>query len=290
MQTQRDHVHAHQFLMGRLTSALVLGEPASAEIPGRRALTGLVVGVLLSVLTAVGIGVFGFIVPGGNTAWQKPGVIIVEEETGTRFVFADGALHPVLNQASALLARGGQAPVELVSSASLADLPKGAPIGIAGAPQVVPRQADLVHGPWLVCVRAPAGRTARAEGTNPWLDFDPGVRAEPLPADRALPVVAPNGKQYLVTTGVKYPVGDPSVMVALGMAGTTTVAAPDTWLSAVPTGPKLAAPAIPGAGSPGPQVGGQTYEVGRLFQLVAANGDVQPFVLRADGLAPAASM
>src|SRR5262245_23900236 len=106
MQTQRDHVHAHHFLMGRLSSALVLGDPASAEVPARRALSGLLIGVVVALLISAGVAVFGLLAPAASTAWREPGTLLVEKETGTRLVYADGALHPVLNHASALLMLG----------------------------------------------------------------------------------------------------------------------------------------------------------------------------------------
>lgn len=283
MQTQRDHVHAHQFLMGRLSAALVFGDPASAEIPARRALTGLVLGVVLALLISVGIGVYGLIVPGGNKAWQQPGVILVEKETGTRFVYLDGALHPVINHASALLLGGGAAKVELISQGSLSGVPRGRPVGIPDAPQVVPRPADLVGGPWLVCL--PDSTTSDA-GSRLWLDFSRDTRSVPLPADRALPVESTGGRSYLVAAGGKFPMADETVPVALGMVGTPVLSAPRAWLDALPTGPELGAADIPGAGTAGPEVGGRIYGVGQLFRLKSANGEVQPLVLRADGLAP----
>ncbi|HYQ63787.1 type VII secretion protein EccB [Actinophytocola sp.] len=281
MQTRRDHVHAHQFLMGRLSSALVLADPASAEVPAKRALSGLVIGLVLALLTAGGIAVFGLIVPGGNTAWQRPGAILVEKETGTRYVFTGGALHPVLNQASALLMRGGDAEVELISRESLADLTRGAPVGIPGAPQVVPRRSDLVSGPWLACLPTGSGG-----GDGLSLDFDPAAEAVALPADRVLSLESPGGTAYLLAAVGKFPLTDPTARIALGLASTPAAIAPRAWLAALPSGPPVGAADIPGAGSGGPSVGGRAYEVGQLFRLPAASGTVELFVLRRDGLAP----
>jgi hypothetical protein len=116
MQTQRDHVHAHQFQMARMSSALMLGDPSMAENPMRRTSLGLVAGVVISLLAVVAFGVYGWIVPGGKTSWRKAGAIIVEKETGTRYVFLNGTLYPTLNMASAMIITGGtSAKVELVS-------------------------------------------------------------------------------------------------------------------------------------------------------------------------------
>jgi hypothetical protein len=63
VQTQKDHVDAYAFLMGRMTSALVTGDANGVEVPARRAWTGLVTGAALAVLIAAGFVVFGLIVP-----------------------------------------------------------------------------------------------------------------------------------------------------------------------------------------------------------------------------------
>ncbi|GLY31528.1 type VII secretion protein EccB [Kineosporia sp. NBRC 101731] len=61
MQTQRDHVQAYGFQAGRLSSALLTGEAAFLEPPARRAKLGLMVGVGLMVLIAVGFFLVGLI-------------------------------------------------------------------------------------------------------------------------------------------------------------------------------------------------------------------------------------
>ncbi|MFF0146455.1 type VII secretion system ESX-1 transmembrane protein B [Amycolatopsis sulphurea] len=61
MQTQKDHVEAYSFLIGRMTSALVLGDPSHLDVPARRAWIGLLVGLLLGLLIAVGFFIYGLI-------------------------------------------------------------------------------------------------------------------------------------------------------------------------------------------------------------------------------------
>lgn len=61
MQTQKDHVEAYSFLIGRMTSALVLGDASHLDVPARRTWTGLVVGAALSVLIGAGFFIFGLI-------------------------------------------------------------------------------------------------------------------------------------------------------------------------------------------------------------------------------------
>ncbi|MEV0698033.1 type VII secretion protein EccB [Saccharopolyspora sp. NPDC050389] len=287
MQTQRDHVHAHQFLMGRMSSALVLGDPASAEVPARRAAVGIYIGLVLALLIAVGFGIYGWLVPGGNNAWRAQGAIVVEKETGTRYVNVNGVLHPTLNYASAKLLQGPNAnsKVTLLSRASLADAPRGAPLGIPNAPQVLPSAQDLAGSHWLTCLPGSVGDVAPGSPELS-LNFDPGVAAVPLPPDRYVLVESPAGTQYVLWGGAKHQVAEPTVPVALGMAAVRPVPAPQPWLDALPDGPVLASAQIDGMGASGPSIGGKAYPVGQLFEQRSVNGDVQTFVLRREGLAP----
>ncbi len=282
MQTQRDHVHAHQFQMGRMSSALVLGDPSPAQDPGRRAVVGMALGIGIAVLLIGAFAVYGWIVPGGNSSWQAQGTIIVEKETGTRYVYVDGQLHPTPNLASALLIEGAQAHVRLTSHKSLAGVPHGSAIGLPDAPQVLPAPADVAHGPWLVC--APP-RRAVGPIDSVGLNFDPSAPNTPLAADR-FALVSSGGDEFLLWHDHRYLITDRTVPAALGITDVEPSAVPDVWLAQIPDGGKLAPPAIPGAGDHGPRVGGRVYPVGQLFQQSVSNGGEQLFVLRKDGLAP----
>ncbi|MFD9895279.1 type VII secretion protein EccB [Amycolatopsis sp. NPDC059027] len=285
MQTQRDHVHAYQFMMGRMSSALLLSDAASAEVPARRAAVGVNIGVALAVLIGIGFGVFGLLVPGGNTSWQAKGTIVVEKETGTRYVNLGGVLHPTLNYASAKLLQGPGAKIDLVSRESLRDAPRGAPVGIPDAPQVLPAPGDLAGAGWLACLPdRDSGDAVTPQQLS--LNFDPRVANVPLPPDRYLLVQSPAGTQYVLWHGTKLQVGSPIVAVALGMAAVRPISAPQLWLDALPDGPVLAPAGITGAGGSGATVGGTSYKVGQLFEQHPVNGEVQRFVLQHDGLAP----
>ncbi|WP_433870162.1 type VII secretion protein EccB [Saccharopolyspora sp. CA-218241] len=278
MQTQRDHVHAYQFLMNRMSSALVLGDPASAEVPAKRAKTGLIIGLVLTVLIGVGFGVYGIFVPGGNEKWKAQGAIVVEKETGTRYANVGGVLHPTLNYASAKLLQGPGSTVESISRASLEGAPRGAPIGIPGAPQTLPPAEALVGSRWLVCLPS-----AGADGAVN-LDFDPAAASVAMPAGTYLPVRSVDGTQYLLWQGRKHRMADPSVAVALGMANARPATAPQWWLDVVPEGPVLQAAPVEGAGTT--EVGGTAHPVGQLFEQPVPGAEPQRFVLLPDGLAP----
>ena len=278
MQTQRDHVHAHQFQMGRMSSALVLGDPTSAENPSHRAMIGLFVGVMVAVLIVAGFAVYGWLVPGGAKSWRNPGVIIVEKETGNRYLYLGGELRPTLNLTSAMLIEGPASKIQLTSRNSLKGVPHGSPIGLAGAPQTMPDPSALVGGPWLVCLASSVGGPVNGLGLN----LDPAARSTPLAPDR-FEMVSGGGNDYLIWRDKKHKIADRTVPVALGVANAEPIAAPTAWLDALPDGAPLAVPTLPGQGDPGPAIGGRTYPIGQLFTQA---GTDQLFVLRKEGLAP----
>ncbi|MEU1755727.1 type VII secretion protein EccB [Micromonospora matsumotoense] len=287
MQTQRDHVHAHTFMTGRLSSALVQGDPTSAQIPGQRALTGLLIGMIMALLVGGGFAVYGWIVPGGSRAYRQAGAILVEKESGVRYVYRGGVLHPTPNLTSAMLLQGPAATVKLISRNSLKNLPRGPEIGIADAPQSVPAAGALARGPWLVCL---PGSVVDAPGARLGVNLAPRTPAMPLPRHTFAVVRGPDEVTYLLVGSGKFPVADESVLVALGVANARVPVAPAAWLAGVPTGVTLGAARIPEAGSDGPQVGGQVHPVGTLFRQKPSAGAEQFFVLRVDGLAPVSPM
>lgn len=277
MQTQRDHVHAYQFMVRRMTTALVAGDPNALEPPARRSLAGLVVGLVLALLVVVGFGVFGIVVPGGNYVWQQPGAILVEEETGTRYVMLDGALHPTLNQASAMLLAGKDAAMHTISRSSLAGLPHGAPVGIPDAPDPLPRPDALYRGPLMLCLTmSDSGIAASAT----LLPAGSGLTS-PSTQDYLL-VRDSDGVSYLAWRGAKHRLADDAVAVALGLPAAVEV--PRLWLDLLRDGPEIGPADIRGAGNPGLEVGGVRRDVGQLFEQPASGGR-QLFVLLRDGLA-----
>lgn len=275
MQTQRDRLNAYQFLMGRMSSALVLGDSSRLEIPDRRPSLGVMYSIGLTVLIGIGCFLYGLIVPGNDTSWQTKGAIVVEKESGTRFVNKAGVLHPVRNHASALLIQGSDAHVEMVSGDSLKDARRGTPVGISDAPQTVPTPEKLSGGPWFLC---PMG-TDQAE-----MSMRVGGGAAPLGGQYAL-VADDDGNRYVLWQNRKHRLADETVAVALGIPNDPPPVAPDAWLDKVPDGKPLAPADIPGAGDPGSAVGGQKYPIGSVFQQRPGNGQDRTYVLRKDGLA-----
>ncbi|GAA4806673.1 type VII secretion protein EccB [Streptomyces ziwulingensis] len=280
MQTRRDHVQAYQFAMGRLASALVSGDPGRGDSPTRRSTLGSVFGVGLLVLLCAGFGVYGLLSPVAADGWRENGAIVVEEETGNRYVYTGGELRPVRNQASALLIAGGRTAPETVSAASLAGVPHGTPVGLQGAPDTVPDASALATGAWARCLPGPG-----AAGRGQTLVFGgPAAALAALPADRQALLSGPGGTRYLLLRGVKHPVPGDATLIALGLDDQTSLTATADWLAAVPTGAALAAPELSGAGEPAGRVAGRSARVGQVFRT-GADGTEHHYVMRSDGLA-----
>lgn len=287
MHNRRDQVQAHTFMVGRLVSALMQGEPDLAVPPTRRTPLGLVIGLLLAAVAVGGLVVLAIIAPGGATGWRKPGTLVVEKQTGTRLVLIDGRLRPVSNFASARLLLGSKLTVDSVPAASLAGVPRGAAIGIVGAPDTLPDAAGPAGEPWLVCGTSTVD-TAGA-GRQPAVALRIGATAGtvPVPDQQAVLVRTPDGTRYLAWRDRRLRLVAPWVERALGFDDGAAVPVRDGWIDALPAGPDLAAPAVPGKGDPGPTFDGRPSRVGQVF-VVHGIGVAPRFLqLSVDGLVPA---
>ncbi|RKT84767.1 type VII secretion protein EccB [Saccharopolyspora antimicrobica] len=276
MQSRRDQVQAHMFVMGRLSAGMLRADPDIPDTPQRRTSRGIVIGVVVSVLLGLGTFLFGLIKPGGATSWQVAGAVVVEKETGARWQYVNGVLHPVLNQASARLLAGAEMQVHTVSANSLAGTPRGLPIGIPGAPDGLPTLGALSSDPWLSCASPAQGGRDFAMLVG---EFD----GEPLTATDGALVAGPDGTVFLVWSGHKLRMDVASAgPAALGYGTTDPIAVPAGFLNALPTGPDLVAPEIDGRGEAGPQLAGAPSVIGQLFQ--DASGE--PYLLTKAGLVP----
>src|SRR5262249_39604010 len=126
MVSRRDQLQAYRFMTRRSAGALLRDDSDTVEAPLRRLSGGAAASVMVALLAAAVVGLFGLFSPGGSTSWQDSGSLILEKETGTRYVYLNGVLHPVINYASARLVLRGGAGVVQVSQSSLAGTPHGA--------------------------------------------------------------------------------------------------------------------------------------------------------------------
>lgn len=299
MQSKRDQVQAHGFMMGRLSSGLLTADPDAPESPLGRTTRGVVFGLLVTVLIGAGATVYGLLRPGGNDTWRKGEHLVVNRETGARYLWtgADGVLHPVRNYASARLIGGSDLKAVDVSTASLRDVPVGSPAGIPGAPDTLPGPGQLDGGPWHMCVTGPDGAAPSTSGAATGAGVDrPGATtlvagaplgSQGLGGDRGLLVRGPDRTEYLVWRGSRLALDRASdARNALGYGSERAMPVSAAFLDALAPGPALKPAEVPGRGGEGPEIGGEASRIGQLFKVGVPGGGSTYHLLREDGLVP----
>ena len=288
MASRRDLFQSYQFMMQRLVSGLVLRESDPLQTPLRRMVGSAFGSVMIAIIVLVVAAVIGLISPGGNKSWQAGDSIIVEKETGSRYVWiADGpgdyALHPVPNMGSAALILGSPSTIT-VSRKSLIDVPRGPMLGIPGTAMRLPAAEHLLGYPWTLC-SLPAENRAGVLVPNTALALGAGTDRGDALGDRAVVVQDIElGLVYLVWNHHRYLMPDPTAaMTALGISTHTQVRVGTAWLTAIPAGKDLA-PVVPsGAGSPSAAMPDRV--VGSVLVVTAASGD-DYYLVENDGLRP----
>lgn len=291
MHSKRDQVQAHLFIMGRLASAMLRAEPDAPESPLGRTNRGAAIGVIIAVLVCAGAFVFGLIKPGGNDSWRSGENLIVDKETGARYLYLDGRLRPVRNYASARLVTGGDVGVTTVGTSSLAGTPHGTPIGIPDGPEALPGTGDLDRTPWLVC----SGILPRTTGvvtvtTTLALGTDapqnvPGGRQ--LGENEGLLVTGPDDATYLLWQGSRLRLDERAKAAeALGYGDVTPRPVSAAFLDAFPLGPDLAPAEVSGRGEKGPELAGRSTRIGQLFKVDVPGSAARYHLLTKEGLVP----
>ncbi|MFE4516328.1 type VII secretion protein EccB [Kitasatospora sp. NPDC056783] len=282
MQSRRDQVQAHLFVMSRVASGMLRAEPDAPDTSVARTTRGALVGLAIGLLIGVGAGVYGLVEPGGATGWRKPGTLVVVEESGARYLYAGGQLRPVLNQASARLLAGDRFRSVTVSAGSLDGVPRGALVGLVGAPDALPAERDLGEADWSACAVQPP-QAARGGRAAPQLSLAIGPRqgSRPLTDEQGVLVAEPDGAPQLLWRGLRLR-ADGGGLRALGYGDATPYPVTAGFLDALPVGPDLRAPELPGRGTAGPALAGRPTRIGQLF--TGPGGE--RYLLAADGLVP----
>jgi type VII secretion protein EccB len=289
MQTRRDQLQAYRYQVRRVLTALLGSDPDSPEQPMRRVATATLSGVMVAVLALVGAGFYGKIRGGSPSKWQQAGVLIVERETGSRYVYTDRQLHPVLNYTSArLLLDAAAVPTVQVARKSLAGATRGATVGIPGAPDSLPEAKNLIAGPWSVCTQSDpdgtaAAGTGSASGGISVLRIGAPDSGSPL-GERAM-LVRSGSNVYLVWHGKRLR-SDSTSLRSVGLDSQQALTVPASWLNTIPAGTDLRAPTVASSGDTGPTVGGAPTSVGDVLEATGAGPDASFYVSLTDGVAP----
>jgi type VII secretion protein EccB len=284
MSSRRDQLHAYQFMMQRVTSALIVHETDPEQTPLRRGVGAIFAGVMIAVLVAAGFGVYGVFTGVGGTSWQADGSIVIERETGATFVYQGGELQPVLNYASARLLSSGQNPgPHRVAGKDLAGIPRKPTVGIAGAPESLPA-ADRVAGtPWTLC-SVPGQDSGGTATMTTTLLVGRDVPGGTVPGQRGILVRDPVADaDYLVWRDHRYRItGDSVIRSVFGTQG-SIVDSGAAWLNGLPAGQDIGPIAVTGRGAKSSVLAGR--EVGDIVYYPVRGGE-QYYLVRSDGLLP----
>ncbi|MFC3995822.1 type VII secretion protein EccB [Nocardiopsis sediminis] len=285
MQTRRDQVVAHNFMVGRLGTAMLEADPDAIDAPMQRTRRGAFIGLAIGALLCVGFLVWGLIFPGGNTSWRNEGTLVLDKDSGATYLYSGGVLRPVANYASARLVQGSQIQVRSVSAESLAGVPKGGPVGIPGAPDSLPDPEGMASVFWRVCAVPPAEEDG---GPRTALSVDTAPDAGALPPEAAVLAAGPDDDHYLLWNGTRLRFDEENgALQALGYGTSPALDVTRAFLDSVPAGPDLTAPEVPGgAGEQGPAIGGQRSTTGQVFVVRGDGEGDQYYLLGGGGLVP----
>lgn len=277
MRTRSEQVQAYRFVTRRIVSALLSGEPETTDRPMRRFGMSIFGSSMIAAIVFAGMGVYGFINKGGGK--PEDNAIIVERETGARYVYRNQRLHPVLNFTSARLVVGAPTPkIQNLSHKSLRGVQRGRPVGIPNAPDTLPDKASLAGLPWSVC-STPRELDSAAIASQVLVGRAP-AGGTPL-GDQAVLVTLGNTR-YLLWNDTRMRVRGTDPLAALELTRISPIPVGEALLNSITAGPDLIAPTIRDRGKPsGKQIGGEDAAIGSVYRT-----ESQHYVLLADGLTP----
>ena len=281
-------VSGWRFVMRRIASGVALHDTRMLVDPLRTQSRAVLMGVLISITALVGCFVFSLIRPNGTVGNNA---MLADRSTAALYVRVGEQLHPVLNLTSARLIVGRPVNPTTVKSSQLDQLPRGNLIGIPGAPERMVQNTSQ-DADWMVCDSVSGhGRATHSEGVTviAGRPDSRGARAAALGTGHA--VVVDNGTAtWLLWDGrrSRIDLADRAVTSALGLGvdvPTPRPIAPGLF-NAIPEGPALSTPAIPGAGNP-PQFGLPVpAPIGAVVVAYGADNSVLNYAVLPDGLQP----
>ncbi len=285
MASRRDQLFSYQLMMRRVVSAFVYRDADLAQVPFRRGTTTMFLSAMVAAALLGAVGIYGLIVKGGNSSWRDPQAIVVEKETGARYVYVDGQLHPVVNYASARLILKQQDPrVTFVSTSSMADAPRGALLGIVGAPDALPAADHLVRGAWTLCSQSEVDSSSGRTGQRSVLFL--GAAPTGLghnPAEEALLVRHPDDSVFLVWHDGRFRINDPETLLdALALGQSPVLPAAAAWINAIPQGPDVGPISIDDRGG---ESAVPDALIGQVLTTRRVTGEEEFYAALADGIA-----
>jgi len=279
MASRRDLFQSYQFMVQRVISGIVQRETDPIQTPLRKMIGSAFAGVMIAVVGMAGAGLIGVFFGSDSKEWQNSSVVIVEKETGARFVWLPdnnagmNLLFPTANFSSAALLVGSVEVVE-VSRSSLQAAPRGPRLGIVDGADSMPDPERMLGGPWTLC-SLPAETIDGRLTPNTALVVGRDISQGQLIGDSAVLVRDIETEQatslYLVTQGHKYPIPieDP-VLEGLTLREDPQIPVGTAWLDGLPTGQDLLPSPVPERGAPSTAFSGAIS--GEVRYVESANG------------------
>jgi type VII secretion protein EccB len=239
--------------------------------PLRAQSLSLTAGAVLSAIIVAVCVVVAFLHPPGALG-SAP--IVIVRDSGALYVRVGDIVHPVLNLASARLVAGTPANPQVVSAAAIGNSKRGPLVGIPGAPAEISAPLGVAESGWTVC--------DDERGTAVIAGVSPGDGLTAGPAVLVTPRSESAASTYLLYDGwrAKVDLRNRAVVRALKLDGATPRSVSRTLLDTTPEAPEIAAPHIPGAGSPSPLRG---FPVGSVVRIYRAAAD-EYYVVLATGV------
>ncbi|MFC4604685.1 type VII secretion protein EccB [Rhodococcus kronopolitis] len=275
--TTRVQVSGYRFLVRRMEHALVRRDVRMLHDPMRSQSRAMTVGAVVAVVGLAACAALALVRPQDRIG-DAP--IVVGKDSGAMFVALGDTLHPALNLASARLISGSSAAPVTVKESELGSRPRGALVGIPGAPSALP---DGELSSWSVCDTLDAGGNRVVSTAVLGVDPVLGEQAAALTDSQAL-LARGSGGVFLVRAGTRSRVDldDHAVSLAFGLDGVEPRPVSAGLLAAIPEAPALTPPQIDGRGElPSYSLGGKT--VGSVVQVRGA-GETAFYVLLRGGL------
>ena len=180
--TTKAQVSGHKFMQRRAEHGLVLGDIRMIDDPLARRRKAVIGGSVVCAVVGLGAVALAFFRP-----QHDPGDAMVFAHGGTTYVRVESVVHPVVNLTSAQLIAGEPVEPARASAQYISAASKGAPVGIADAPQRIFPSDDAAGLAWSACVSP--------DGT---MGVEYGVAPQRMAEGWALLGVVPDGTQYVI--------------------------------------------------------------------------------------------
>ena len=187
----RVQVTAHQFNARRAALGLTRRRVRMESEPGRRQSMAVVAGMTVVAVMCLGALFWSLLRPAGSIDGSS---IVADKDTGALYVRVGDTLYPALNLALARLIAGSADNPVRVRRSEIESRPRGATVGIAGAPSALTATAPGSSS-WLVCdaVTKTVGAGAPEPVTVTVIDGQPDLKDRRRVLDKQDAVLARYG-------------------------------------------------------------------------------------------------